>query len=269
MGSWETQAEELSHFDYSCVSFIWQIFVNHQQHARYDIRVMGKAFLMWILAQSYIYGKNTRRGKAKTLISVLIMHKEQHGRVSQKHSKQGKARRGNQRDWSPDHIGLCRILKWLWHLLLNQVGSQWWTLSAGLDWSVCFNRLLLATYVDDSCRVEAKPIWWLSWVIQTRNPGMGEGGLDEDSSIREEILDIFWIQVELMYLLMDYMWDVREKGVKNDFKVFDLSNYKSKVISYSDEEDWRRIRVGFLFACFIMFCLGMKQWWCKNQEFKF
>lgn len=83
--------------------------------------------------------------------------------------------------------------------------------------------------------------------------------MDEGSSRKEEILDIFWIQVELIYLLMDYMWDVREKGVKNDPKVFDLSNYKYEVISYLDEEDCRRIRVGFLFACFILFCLGMEQ----------
>lgn len=64
------------------------------------------------IGYSYICEKNSRRGKAKTLISVLIMHKEQHGRVCQKHSKQREAsRRGNQRDWSPDHIGLCRLLK--------------------------------------------------------------------------------------------------------------------------------------------------------------
>lgn len=85
--------------------------------------------------------------------------------------------------------------------------------------------------------MKARLIWWLSEVIQARNSGTGESGLDEDSSRREENLDIFWIQVELIYLLMNYMWDVREKGIKNGSKVFGLSNYKNEVISYSDEED--------------------------------
>lgn len=36
--------------------------------------------------------------------------------------------------------------------------------------------------------------------------------------------------VELTYLLIAWMWEVREKGVKNGSKVFGLSNYKKGVV---------------------------------------
>lgn len=82
--------------------------------------------------------------------------------------------------------------------------------------------------MDDSCRetiVEAKLIR-----CYFSNPGKRGGGLEvgRSSGKREKILDVFY---RLIYLLMNWMWDLREKGVKNDPKIFGLSNCKNGVVS--------------------------------------
>lgn len=61
--------------------------------------------------------------------------------------------------------------------------------------------------------------------------------------------------VELTYLLIAWMWDVRENGVKNDSKVFGLGNYKKGVVirlvlpKTTEESKWF-----FCLLVFILFC---------------